>query len=101
MKFLPGTKKGLEETKDFNGCGVEMYLSQQVKTLTGQQRILLDGHVPRGLDYMTVHYSIYPVSGKYPALVEYLKRYPDCAKCAQLGRHLLARVRSRVKHQIS
>ena len=92
MKFLPGTKKGLEETKDFNGCGLEKYLSQQVKTLTGQRRILLDGHVPRGLKDRTGYCSKYPSGGKYPDLTEYLIRDKDFANQAQLGRQLLARV---------
>ena len=77
----------------------EKFVSQQVKTPSGQQRRVLTRHVQRGLDVSTGDYSTYPEDGKYPALVEYLKIEPDRAKRAQLGRHLLARVRSRVEHQ--
>ena len=61
----------------------------------------MDGCVPNGPEVSTGDYSMYPVGGKYPDLVEYLKREPDCAKRVQLGRHMLARVRSRVKHLIT
>ena len=102
---IKSNKTALDKTQDVYGNGVhkaaEKLLSQQVKKPSLQRRSVLDGHVPRGLEDRTGDYSTYPVGSKYPALVEYLKRYPDCAKCAQLGRHLLARVRSRVKHQIS
>ena len=62
--------------------------------------MLLDRYVPHGLDVSNVEYSTYPAGGKYMDLIEYLKRDPDCANMAQLGGHLLARVISRVKHQI-
>ena len=49
-KFLTSTKKVLAETQAVNGCGLNKYayksLSQQVKTPSGQNRIVLD----RGLD---------------------------------------------------
>ena len=61
---------------------------------------MLDGHVTCGLEDRIGDYSMYPAGGKYPAHVEYLKRNPYCEKRAQLGRNLLVRMISRVKHQI-
>ena len=62
--------------------------------------MLLDRNVPCGLNVGTGDYITHPAGGKYPALVEYLKRDPDFAKRARLVRHLIARVRSCVKNQI-
>ena len=61
----------------------------------------MDGHIPRGLKDRTGGYITYLAGGKYPSIVEYLKRDPDRANLAHLGRHLLVRVISRVKHKIS
>ena len=60
---------------------------------------LLDGNVPPGLEDRTGEYGTYPAGGKYLDFVEYLKKLPDCTKRAQLGRHLLAYVKARVKQQ--
>ena len=62
-----------------------------------QQRIVLDGHVPLGLEIRTGYYSKYPEGGKYPDLAEYLIKEPDRAKQAQLGGYMLARVRARAR----
>ena len=77
MKVLPG---GVNITTATVNIGI--YCPSIFLVRSGPNQSLLDGHVPRGLDYMTVHYSIYPVSGKYPALVEYLKIDPDPEKLA-------------------
>ena len=60
----------------------------------------MDRHIPRGLEVITVYYSTQPAGDTYPDLVKYLKIEPDFAKQAHLVIHLLACVRSRVKHQI-
>ena len=79
----------------------EKPLSQQVKTTSGQQRSVLGGHVPPVLKDRTGDYSTYTEGGKHLSLVEYLKREPDRENRAKLGRHVLDRVTSQVKHQIS
>ena len=74
VKLITGTKKVLEETLADNGCGVnkdeEKSLSQKIKTPLGQQRSVLDGHVPRDLEVRTGYYSKYPTVVKYPYLAE-------------------------------
>ena len=78
---------------------VEKLLYQQVKIPSEKRRSVLDGHVPRGLEVTTGCYSEYPAGGKYPALAEYLKREPNSANQAQLGRQLLTRVLAHIKHR--
>ena len=56
--------------------------------------------VPRSLEVRTGDYITYAAAGKYPALVEYIKRDQDCANLALFGRYLLVYVRSREEHKI-
>ena len=70
-----------------------------IKTTTTMSTALLDGYVPRGLDDRTGYYSMYLAVIKYPDLIEYLKKDPDLANCAQLGRYMLVRVRARIKNK--
>ena len=37
-------------------------------------------HVPLGLEVGNGDYMTHPAGGKYPDLVKYLKRDPDCTK---------------------
>ena len=76
----------------------EKLMSQKFKTPPGQKMSVLNKHVQRGLEVGNGDFSMYPAGGKYPDLVEYLKRDPDCTKRAQLVINLLARVTSCVKH---
>ena len=102
---MESNKISLENTQavDKNGLhkAAEKFLSQQVKTPSGKQTSVLDGHVQRGLEVRTGDYITYPAGSKYMDLVEYLKRDTDHAKRAQSGRNMLARMRSCVKHQRS
>ena len=101
---MKSKKTILGKTPAFDGNELhkasEKSLSQQFNTPSGHQRSVLNGYFPRVLEVRTGDYSTHPAGGKYPALVEYLKRYPYFAKWAQLEIHLLARVISHVKHQI-
>ena len=100
---MKSNKIALGKTQAIDGNGVhkaaEKYFSKQVNTPLGQRSSVFDEHLPRGLKESTGDYSTYPAGSKYLALVEYLKRYPDRANRAQLGRHMLAYVRLVVKHQ--
>ena len=97
-------KTALGKTQAVDGNRVhkdsENLLSKQVNTPSGKRRSVLDGHIPRVTKDRTGDYITYPSGITYPALVEYLKKEPDHENHAQLGRHLLTCVRSRIKHQI-
>ena len=78
-----------------------IFISLKVKFQTSKENMnILDGHVPCGLEDRNGYYSTYPAGSKYLAIVELPKRDPDRENCVQLGRHLIARVRSRLKNQI-